>query len=79
LPEGILPVTDTETTAVVEIVAEGMAAEGLVPDARPTAVSQGAAVRLAGLVSPEAVDRMVADAEQSGSLTWVPAGRPPRL
>lgn len=56
--------TDTETTAVAEIIAEGMAGEGVAADAAPG--PPDAAARLAGLVSPEAVDRMLADAEQAG-------------
>jgi hypothetical protein len=64
-------VTDTETTAVAEIIAEGMAGEGVAADAAPG--PQDAAARVAGLVSPEAVDRMLADAEQAGMSAQGPA------
>jgi putative transposase len=54
-------VSDAENAAVVETAADGVPAEGLVP-----AAEEGAAARLAELVSPEAVDRMLADADAAG-------------
>jgi hypothetical protein len=53
-----------ELEKVQEIVAEGVAAEGLA-DLVPTA-EDAAARRLAGTVSDEAVDRMIADAQEAG-------------
>jgi putative transposase len=72
LAEGILPVTENDNTAAVaEVVADGGTAGGLVPDAGAMpAAGDAAAARLAELVSPDAVDRMLADADAAG----VPAG-----
>ena len=53
------------TTAVAEIAAGGDAAEGLGPAAGEVA-EDAAASRLAELVSPDAVDRMLADADAAG-------------
>src|SRR5580692_10134259 len=55
--------TANEKTAVMKIVAEGLAGDGAaeMPEAEGTA-----AERLADLVSSEAVDRMLADAEAAG-------------
>jgi putative transposase len=57
-------VNKDEFEKVQEIVAEGIAAEGL----EDAVLSEGesAAERLAGAVSDEAVDRMIADAQESG-------------
>ena len=66
LAEGILPVTENDnTTAVAEIAAGGEAAEGSGPAAGEVA-EDAAASRLAELVSPDAVDRMLADADAAG-------------
>ena len=58
LAEGILPVTDYEETPLVDSMVE--AAQGSAPE------RDDAAARLAELVSPEAVDRMLADADAAG-------------
>jgi putative transposase len=58
LAEGILPVTDYEETPLMDTAAEA---------AESTATGRDdAAARLAELVSPEAVDRMLADADATG-------------
>jgi putative transposase len=71
--EGIRPVNTNETQNGTEIVAAGLAAGGLA-EAVPSA-EETAARRLAELVSPQAVDRMLADAEQAG----MPLGGPDGL
>jgi putative transposase len=62
--KGLCPVSRDELEKVQEIVAEGVAAEGLA-DAVLTA-EEAAAKRLADAVSDEAVDRMIADAQDAG-------------
>jgi putative transposase len=57
-------VSRDELEQVKEIVAEGVAAEGLA-DVVVTA-EESAAMRLAGIASDEAVDRMIADAQEAG-------------
>ena len=62
-----------EFEKVQAIVAEGIAAEGL--DDSVLSEEESAAKRLADAVSDEAVDRMIADAEESGvSLLDGPGG-----
>ena len=70
LAEGILPVTIdqktlNEKTAMINIVADDLASED--PDAElPPDADWAAAERLSDLVSAEAVDRMLADADAAG-------------
>jgi putative transposase len=66
-----------ETQKVKEILAEGLAAEGLAEAVPPA--EEAAARRLAELVSPQAVDRMLADAEQAGMALDGPDGLINRL
>ena len=64
LVEGMLPVSRDELEKVQEIVAEGVAAEGL-QDVVLSA-EESAALRLADSVSDAAVDKMIADAQEAG-------------
>jgi Transposase, Mutator family len=63
--EGSLIVNANQKTAMMKIVAEGLSDEGADESVVP-GPEEIAAERLADLVSPEAVDRMLADAEQAG-------------
>jgi hypothetical protein len=66
-------VSTEEAEKVQEIVAEGVAREGLQEMVLPA--EEAAAVRLAALVSDAAVDRMIADAQDAGvSLLDGPGG-----
>jgi putative transposase len=57
-------VNANEKTATIKILAEGLAGNGL--DEAVPGAEDAAAARLADLISPETVDRMLADAGQAG-------------
>ena len=57
-----------ETEKVQEIIAEGVAREGLQEMVLPA--EEAAAIRLADLVSDAAIDRMIADAQDAGVRCW---------
>src|ERR1035437_1820559 len=61
--EGLLTVNANQKTAMMKMIAEDLAADN---GAEPGPQEWAASARLADLVSPEAVARMVADAETAG-------------
>ena len=63
-PAERIPVSREELEKVQEIVAEGVAAEGLADVVLQA--EESAAKRLADSVSDAAVDRMIADAQEAG-------------
>jgi putative transposase len=65
-------VNANEKTATMKILAEGLAGNGL--DEAVPGPEDAAAARLADLISPAAVDRMLADAEQAGMALDGPGG-----
>jgi len=59
--EGLLSVNANQKTAMMKVIADGLAADD--GEQEPGGEEWSAAARLADLVSPEAVDRMLADAD----------------
>ena len=72
LVKGMCSVNIKDMPAAAEIIADGLAAESLA-DAVP-GPEDAVAARLAELVSPEIVDRMLADAEAAGIALYGPGG-----
>ena len=71
--EGLLSVNANQKTAMMKAISDGLAAGDGEQEPGPEEWSAPAA-RLADLVSPEAVDRMLADADEAGVSVHGPDG-----